>query len=81
MGDRRGSLYRKVPIAEGLRYEGEAAAVQHALGVVGVVGSGLDTKVLEHGVGLPATEKFDSAGVDPGAEQGGSAAGPEGASG
>ena len=45
------------------------------------VGRGLDAKVAKHGVGFPAAQELDSVLLDVGAEEGGGAAGPEGATG
>ena len=53
------------------RGEGVVAAVQHALGVVQVVGACLGAKVGEHGIGFPTAEKGNVVGVDVGAQQGG----------
>lgn len=60
--------------------EGVGPSHQHLLGKVGGLGEGGDTKVSQHGVGLPATEELDDVGVDVGAEEGSGAARTQAAS-
>ena len=77
--DLGGCLLRGVAACAGCGGEGAGAMVEHELGVVVSMGGSLDAKVAEHGVGLPAAQELDGVRVDPGAEEGGGSARPEGA--
>ena len=59
--------------------EGEVSSIEHELGVGG--GCCLDAQVTEHGVGFPAAKQHNSFCADVGTEEGGRAAGAEGARG
>ena len=48
--------------------EGVGAVVQHLLGAALANDDDLGPKVEEHGVGLPASDKFDGVAVDAGAQ-------------
>ena len=53
--------------------------VEHELGIVVSMCGSLDAEVSKHGVRLPASQELDGVRVDPGAEEGGGSARPEGA--
>ena len=54
--------------------------IEHTLGEAGTVGGGLDSKIAEHGIGLPSSQKLDHVLVDAGAEERGGAARPQASS-
>ena len=77
--DGRRGLPREASAFEGAGGEGEIPSVKHALREGG--GCGLDTKVAEHGIRLPAAKQHDGLGADIGTEESSGSAGAEGASG
>ena len=52
--------------------EGVGAMVEHQLGIVVGLSSGLDAQVAEHGVGFPTAEELDSVFVNSSTEKSGS---------
>ena len=64
----------------GSRGEGVGTMFEHALGVMVECSGRGDAEVAEHGIGAPASEKFDGVGVNPGAEERGGASRAEAAS-
>ena len=65
------SLKRRLLKAEGLRVESVGTVGEHALGEASR--EGLDAKIAEHGIRLPAAQKHDDIAVDIGTEEGGGA--------
>ena len=69
-GNVSGGILGGRPSCTSGRCEGVGTMVEHELGTVVGMGSGLDAQVAEHGLGFPKSKELDGVRVHSGTEQG-----------